>query len=230
MTSRVFEIFSSVQGEGIYAGERMVFVRFSGCNLNCDFCDTSHCRSAESGKVHSSAQIVEGIETELKASGNTSFVSFTGGEPLLHAEMISEIAPHFNKKGIKIYIDTNGTLYENFSKIESVVDYVAMDIKLPSSCGMEYWKEHLEFLKLAKKNVFVKIVITARTTRDEFERAVDIIAGVDLSIPLVIMPVTPIKCVESMPFEKIRALKKIAEKKLTNVSIIPQMHKKLGIR
>ncbi|HAX61687.1 MAG TPA: 7-carboxy-7-deazaguanine synthase QueE [Elusimicrobia bacterium] len=230
MIGRISEIFTSIQGEGIYAGIPMVFVRFSGCNLHCDYCDTQGSRPAVAGKIKTVSEIIENIEKELESAKKVSIISFTGGEPLLHAEIISEIIPHFKKRGMKAYLDTNGTLYEKFSKISSAVDYVAMDIKLPTSCGIEYWKEHLEFLKIAKNKVFVKIVLTSKSTEEEFKKAVEIISQVDASIPLVIQPVTPIKNVNAMPFERIRTLKKFAETKLENVSIIPQLHKKLGIR
>lgn len=230
MIGRISEIFTSIQGEGIYAGIQMVFVRFSGCNLQCDYCDTPLSRPAVAGKIKTVTEIIENIEKELEAAKNVSIISFTGGEPLLHAEIISEIIPHFKKRGIKTYLDTNGTLHEKFSKIADDMDYVAMDIKLPSACSQDYWREHIEFLKIAKKNVFVKIVVTSKSTDNEFKKAVETIAAVDVSIPLVIQPVTPVKNVDAMPFERIRALKKFAETKLENVSIIPQMHKKLGIR
>lgn len=230
MIGRILEIFTSVQGEGIYAGIPMVFVRFSGCNLQCDYCDTPLSRPAVAGKIKTVSEIIENIEKELESAKKVSIISFTGGEPLLHAEIISEIIPHFKKRGIKTYLDTNGTLCEKFSKIADDIDYVAMDIKLPSACGTEYWRDYGEFLKIAKKNIFVKLVVTLKSADTEFQKAVETIAAVDVSIPLVIQPVTPVKNVDTMPFEKIRALKKFAETKLENVSIIPQMHKKLGIK
>jgi 7-carboxy-7-deazaguanine synthase len=230
MIGRIAEVFSSVQGEGIYVGTPMVFARFSGCNLKCNYCDTPQFRQAVAGEVLTAEEIIEKIEKEVKQSKNISVISFTGGEPLLHVEILSNIIPRFKNKGMKIYLDTNGTLPEKFAKIAHSIDHVAMDIKLPSSCGMEYWKEHSEFLKLAKNNIFIKIVLTAKSTYDEFKKAIELIAGVDKSIPIVLQPVTPIEEIESMPFEGIRALKSLAEQKLENVSIISQRHKKLKIR
>ncbi|MFH0948207.1 MAG: 7-carboxy-7-deazaguanine synthase QueE [Elusimicrobiota bacterium] len=230
MTGRISEIFTSIQGEGIYAGMPMVFVRFSGCNLQCDYCDTPLSRSVVDGQIKTVPEIIDSIESEISAAKNVFTISFTGGEPLLYVETISGIIPYFKKRGMKTYLDTNGTLYENFSKIAEDIDCVAMDIKLPSACGLEYWREHKKFLKAAKKNTFVKIVVTSKSTDKEFKKAVGIISEVDASIPLVIQPVTPVKNVDAMPFERIRTLKKFAETKLENVSIIPQMHKKLGIR
>ncbi|HAM39636.1 MAG TPA: 7-carboxy-7-deazaguanine synthase QueE [Elusimicrobia bacterium] len=230
MTGRISEIFSSVQGEGIYAGTPMIFVRFAGCNLKCDYCDTPESQSLENGKILSAEEIIKHVENEFENSKNTSIVSFTGGEPLLHSELISEIVPYFKGKEIKIYIDTNGILHEQFSKIADFIDFVAMDIKLPSSCYAEYWKEHTEFLKISKNKTFIKIVLTAKTAYNEFKRAIEIIEKADISIPLVLQPVTAVRNIETLPFDVIRAFKKLAEEKLTNVSIISQIHKRMGIR
>ncbi|OGS46990.1 MAG: hypothetical protein A2539_09090 [Elusimicrobia bacterium RIFOXYD2_FULL_34_15] len=230
MTGRILEIFSSIQGEGIYAGTPMVFVRFTGCNLNCDYCDTPESQKLEKGNILTTEEIISKIEQELSLSKKTSIISFTGGEPVLHAEIISDIIHNFKSKGIKSYIDTNGTLCENFSKIVDIIDYVAMDIKLPSSCEAEFWREHLEFLKMSKNKTFIKIVLTAKTAYNEFRKAIEIIEQVDSSIPLVLQPVTVIRNIEPMPFDVVRAFRKLAEEKLANVSIIPQTHKKKGIR
>ncbi|MDD5686686.1 MAG: 7-carboxy-7-deazaguanine synthase QueE [Elusimicrobia bacterium] len=232
MTGKVSEIFSSIQGEGIYAGTPMVFVRFAGCNLQCDYCDTPESRSVVDKKIKilTVKEIAGKIDEEIKKVKNISIISFTGGEPLLQDEIISDVISLFKNKNIKMYLDTNGVLHEKFSKLARTMDYVAMDIKLPSACGKEYWKEHKEFLKTTHKNIFIKIVLTAKSNYEEFKKAVDLIEGIDKSIPLVLQPVTPIGNVKSMPFDMIRALKKLAEEKLENVSIIPQMHKKLGIK
>ncbi|MEW6556453.1 MAG: 7-carboxy-7-deazaguanine synthase QueE [Elusimicrobiota bacterium] len=232
MIGRVSEIFVSVQGEGIYAGTPMVFVRFAGCNLNCDYCDTPESRLAVYGKVYTADEIKETVEKELEENKTVSLISFTGGEPLLQPEIISQVISHFRDSRIKTYLDTNGTLPEKFSTIADIIDYVAMDIKLPSACGIELWQVYSKFLKLAKGCVFVKIVITAKSTFDEFQKAVELISNVDTSIPLVIQPVTPIREIGSMPFKQIQVLKNYAEQKggIENVSIVSQIHKKIGIR
>lgn len=231
MIGRIFEMFVSVQGEGIHAGEQMLFVRFCGCNLNCDYCDTEECRYAISGRLLTHEEIMREIEDMLAQNPYVKTVSFTGGEPLLQAELIAKLIEYLKEKKMKIYVDTNGTLYDKFAAIASSVDCVAMDIKLPSaSGGKELWEEHKKFLLSACENIFVKIVLTSKTTVDEFKKAVEMVERVNNLIPFVMQPVTPIKEVDGILPENLERFKKIAEKRLKKVSIIPQMHKKWGIK
>src|SRR5512140_798032 len=94
MKAPVSEIFASYQGEGIYTGQPQIFVRFVGCNLRCDYCDTPANQSLdENQKYYSLETIISRIKTlsSQKISGCEGSVpktvSLTGGEPLLY--------PHF---------------------------------------------------------------------------------------------------------------------------------------
>ena len=121
----IIEIFSSFQGEGLLIGERQIFVRFAGCNLNCSYCDTSDSKSEKSGTLMTPGEVAESIEKLLTPDCGT--ISFTGGEPSLYPEFISEVSKNFN---LKILLETNGTLPENIDMIEKL-DIVSLDIKLP---------------------------------------------------------------------------------------------------
>jgi len=225
------EIFSSVQGEGIRAGEQMVFVRFTGCNLSCNYCDTPHGRHIIAGTILTVEEIINEIESHISKNKKISTIAFTGGEPLLHSELIAEIIRHFKKKGIKTYIDTNGTLCEKFRIIADDVECVAMDIKLPSANGgKEFWEEHKEFLNIAQKDIFVKVVLTEGTTLEEFERAIKLVEEINKCIPMVLQPATPVKDVGTIPPELLDNFRKIAKEKLKNIYVIPQMHKKWGVK
>lgn len=95
----VNEIFYSLQGEGVNAGKPAIFIRFSGCNLRCPFCDTEHL----SHELMSIDRILEKIETYTPCR----FVVLTGGEPSLFIDenFISRLA----ELGFNIAIETNGT-------------------------------------------------------------------------------------------------------------------------
>ena len=100
-TYRINEIFYSIQGEGAFAGFPAVFVRFSGCNLACPWCDTDH----EHGKDMTAAELEDAVG-ELLKDHEGAIVVLTGGEPALQ---LREDEPLFGKFGARICIETNGT-------------------------------------------------------------------------------------------------------------------------
>jgi organic radical activating enzyme len=95
---KINEIFYSLQGEGLNAGTAAVFVRFSGCNVKCPFCDTKH----QDGVMMSDDEIV----TEV-AKYPSELVVFTGGEPTLQLD--DKLCLELKKIGKTIAIETNGT-------------------------------------------------------------------------------------------------------------------------
>ena len=97
---KVNEIFYSIQGEGAHAGEAAVFVRFSGCNLKCPFCDTDF-------KAFTEYTEFELVDKVKQIAGECRFVVLTGGEPAL------QITPYLvglmQKEGFYVAVETNGT-------------------------------------------------------------------------------------------------------------------------
>lgn len=224
----ITEVFDSVQGEGIFAGERQIFIRFTRCNLDCDYCDTAK----NSGAAYDTDALLGQVD-RLNARGKTGTVSITGGEPLLQTDFLRRFLPELKKRGFKIYLETNGTLAGEFRKVLSLVDTVAMDIKLPSSQGgKKLWKSHRDFLRAAgKKNVFVKAVVTNRTSAAEIKKTAEVIKDINPAIPLVLQPVTPARRVsKKISAEKLLEFQTLAKSFLGDVRIIPQMHKMLGVR
>ncbi len=231
MNASITEIFSSIQGEGLFVGERQIFVRFADCNLKCDYCDTTNGKRV--GEV-TSLRVLEKIK-KLN-TGRIHSVSVTGGEPLLYADFLQELLPQIKKMGLKTYLETNGTLPGELSKILKMIDYVAMDIKLPSTGNPACWIKHREFLEILNDSrirpgeFFVKIVMTSKTKASEIKKAVDIIAGVSKYIPLVLQPVSPIRNVKKVLPRNTFAFQNQAMDRLATVKVIPQMHKILGVR
>ena len=95
---KINEIFYSLQGEGFYTGTPAVFVRFSGCNLKCSFCDTQH----EDGRMMSDDEIVAEV-----CKYPCRMVILTGGEPGLWIDSI--VIATLHAAGKYIAIETNGT-------------------------------------------------------------------------------------------------------------------------
>jgi 7-carboxy-7-deazaguanine synthase len=102
---KVAEIYRSVQGEGFLSGQESVFVRASGCNLRCWYCDTPYASWTPEGEDLS----VDEILARIDALGS-SHVVLTGGEPMLFAELIP-LSAGLREQGRHITIETAGTLY-----------------------------------------------------------------------------------------------------------------------
>jgi 7-carboxy-7-deazaguanine synthase len=102
---RIAEIFSSIQGEGLLTGTPSAFIRASGCNLRCRFCDTPYASWQPEGEDLSVEEIVGRVE-DL----GCSHAVLTGGEPMLFAEMIP-LSGELERRGYHVTVETAGTLY-----------------------------------------------------------------------------------------------------------------------
>ncbi|RME68297.1 MAG: radical SAM protein [Nitrospirae bacterium] len=145
---KVNETFLSIQGESTHAGRPCFFIRFTGCNLRCSYCDTSY--AWEEGNHYT----VEALIEMAKATG-VKLVEVTGGEPLLQEGAVALISALCDE-GFEVLVETNG------SRDISVVDRratVVMDIKTPGS-GMSEEMD-LKNLSHLKPKDEVKFVITS---------------------------------------------------------------------
>lgn len=213
------EIFSSIQGEGLYVGEKQLFVRFCGCNLKCSFCDTDF--SLTGAREFRVADLKEEI---LKFESQT--VSLTGGEPLLHADFLNELLPLDRK----IYLETNGVLWQDLKKIIDKIDVISMDIKLESATGEKNrFSDNEKFLNIAllsstrRPELFIKVVFDENIEDNEIE-AVCALAE-PYGAEIILQPKMPIcNCLDvNKIFEKFYS-------KYKNIRLIPQTHKFLNLR
>lgn len=235
------EIFSSVQGEGLYLGVRQLFIRTALCNLNCRYCDTSDTASApdcfrlesEPGSgVFRKCQnpvtpdMVMELLTVYDGIRHHS-VSLTGGEPLLQAEFLKGLLKKLKSRGFEVHLETNGTLFEQLKSVIDLVDVVAMDIKMPSAAAAgNLWDCHRKFLEIAaEKNVFVKIVVTEDTPDQELDLAANLVAAKDKKIPLIVQPVTDINGICRVSGSRLLKIQERLLKTLRRVMVIPQTHR-----
>jgi len=223
MKAKVLEIFRSVQGEGKYVGVDQVFVRFFECNMHCVWCDTPHSIGDTTRRfVEYSLDELMGKIEELWDKCHS--VSLTGGEPMMQIDIIAALLPLLKKANIRSYLETNGIFYKELEQIIDNIDVIAMDIKLPSSTQCQaYWKEHEEFLKVARqREVFVKTVISSETARDDVLRSIDLVADIDPDITFVLQPNYYDR--DNGVMDKILCFQKDCTNRLSNVRILPQAY------
>lgn len=150
---KINEIFYSIQGESTYAGERCVFVRLTGCNLRCTYCDTEY--AFYDGEDLQIDSIIEKIE-----SYNCNLVEITGGEPLLQNGVYT-LMTKLCDKDFTVLLETSGSL--SIEKVDSRVTNI-LDFKTPSS-KMDK-KNYFNNVDYLKPNDEVKFVLGSREDYD----------------------------------------------------------------
>jgi|SRR5579864_2106258 len=162
----ITEIFKSIQGESSYAGLPCIFVRLTGCNLRCKWCDTAY--AFHGGTKYSVKEILRRVgefSGHAEGSGrNVRLVEITGGEPLLQLET-PELARCLLDSGYTVLIETSGE--RDISQLPREVVKI-VDVKCPDSGESE--KFNLENLEGLDKKDEIKFVIASRRDYD-FARA-----------------------------------------------------------
>jgi len=142
----VIEIFDSLQGEGFWTGVPMTFVRLAGCNapalgLGCvRWCDTPASWSPESGAELEPSEILDRVGLPR--------LCLTGGEPLLQAEAAKALVVEAHRRGVRVHVETNGTLPPPGTESEAVFDWVVVSPKPPDYLIAPGWEGLIDELKL----------------------------------------------------------------------------------
>ena len=160
---RVFEIFHSVQGEGIHTGLPMNFIRLAGCNLYpdacCKYCDTKLAQNSNGGTELSVNEILSQV-SEVRLGNVCWWYCITGGEPLLQLEELGELVKEIKGRDAntyKIEIETNGTLPP--PNWFSVIDSWVVDVKGPSAGKASCKGKFNEWFPYLRKCDQVKFVV-----------------------------------------------------------------------
>jgi len=200
---KINEIFVSIQGESTYMGRPCLFIRTTGCNLRCTYCDTEY--AFYDGKEMSNDEIFDIVE-----NSGVKLVEITGGEPLLQKEL-PELLDRLLEENYEVLIETSGSI--DIDKIDPRAVRI-MDIKCPSSG--EVSKNDLSNLNKLKPLDEVKFVVG---DREDYTWANEIIEkyNLDQKVTVLFSPV----------FEKlapVKLAKWILEDK-KNVRMQIQLHK-----
>lgn len=166
MALQITEIFFSIQGESTYSGLPCVFVRLTGCNLRCRWCDTEY--SFYGGRRMTQDEVLAEIRRYP-----TRLVELTGGEPLLQAKELAPLAQQLLAEGYTVLVETSGERDLNLLPSEVVR---IMDVKCPASGEAE--RLRVENLELLTPRDQVKFVLS---DRGDYEFARDFIGRHALS-------------------------------------------------
>ncbi|MDR1168736.1 MAG: 7-carboxy-7-deazaguanine synthase QueE [Heliobacteriaceae bacterium] len=222
-TVKIKEIFTSIQGEGPYAGVKQLFIRFCNCNLKCNYCDTEFSSESDYEEFCPSSLAEKIKEFDLKTLHS---ISLTGGEPLLQADFLKKFLPQASKK---IYLETNATLADKLLEVKPFIDIVSADIKLESASGVpNSIKFHEKFFQNCRGlETFAKIIFDENITDCEIESCAKL-AG-QFNLPLILQPkMNGDKMSITLDFA-VEILDRFLAK-YPNVRLIPQIHKFMGLR
>lgn len=161
---KISEIFKSIQGESSYSGFPFFFIRLTGCNLRCSYCDTQY--SYSSGNELTIKSIIDKIE-----KSTIDKVLLTGGEPLLQ-ENIYILIDKLTEIGKKVFIETNGSILTNKLRKEVIK---IIDFKTPSSLMNE--KNNFDNINFLNEEDEVKFVIS---DKNDFLWSIDIVNNYNL--------------------------------------------------
>ena len=155
---KVNEMFCSLSGEGVHAGIPTVFVRLTGCNLRCAYCDTQY--AYEGGEELSIAEVKKRVSS---LDAGCKWVLVTGGDPLYQSDSVHKLVIELKRVGYFIEIEENGS----FDPPEwfSLVDSWSIDVKCPCS-GLAYGSFRSRWLARLRKRDQLKFVCGTREDLD----------------------------------------------------------------
>jgi len=243
-TGYLSEIFVSFQGEGLYVGRRHLFLRLSGCHLRCRYCDTPgslertrtfhvyDCdgRRTEVQNPVTPSQLLGYALPLLEAAGGVDGVAITGGEPLLQADFLAELLADARWPRPRV-LETSGTQPDKLATVLAVIDAVSMDIKLPSNTGEPaFWDDHRRFLAMSDGKAYVKVLVDADTSIAEIEQAADLVRRQSPVSPVFLQPITSAMGRVEISREALDRFFAAARRYGSDVRVLPQTHRMLGIR
>jgi 7-carboxy-7-deazaguanine synthase len=155
----ITEIFKSIQGEGTRAGLPCVFVRLTGCNLRCTWCDTAY--AFHGGTKYSVEEVLQRVRAAAgEGAGRIPLVEITGGEPLLQPETPA-LAEELLAQGLTVMIETSG---ERFTGVLPREVIKIVDVKCPDSGEADTFD--MANLDVVDRKDEIKFVISSRRDYD----------------------------------------------------------------
>jgi 7-carboxy-7-deazaguanine synthase len=232
---RLFEIFTSVEGEGILYGTKTLFVRLAGCPFTCFYCDTKESLPLDSGKEYTIDEANELIDSNLQ--NQTYKVNFTGGDPLIQHQAVAQLAKHIQNKKIPTYLESSCFDIGRFNHVLPFIDIVKIEFKTKDSAFVD--SEHYEKLightmkclqssVKSKKTTYIKIVVSSKTQLNEFKKLVDDIFSNISKENIHGFVIQPTYGISEPPLDLLLNLYDIVFPHYIDVKVVPQLHKFIG--
>ncbi len=149
---QITEIYKSLQGESTYAGLPCVFIRLTGCNLRCTWCDSEY--TFQGGRKMTQEQILSEV---ARLSPNGGLVEITGGEPMLQERELIPLMDQLRENGYQVLLETSGE--RPLERVPTEVIKI-IDVKCPDSGESDTFR--IENLAVLAKHDEVKFVLASR--------------------------------------------------------------------
>ena len=235
MKVRLFEIFTSVEGEGILYGTKTLFVRLAGCPFTCFYCDTKESLPLDSGTEYTIEEANELIDTNLQ--NQTYKVNFTGGDPLIQHQAVAQLAKHIQNKKIPTYLESSCFDIDRFNHVLPFIDIVKIEFKTKDSDFVDskhyekligHTMKCLESSVKSNKTTYVKIVVSSKTQLSEFKELVNDIFNIISKENINGFVIQPTYGISEPSLDLLLDLYDIVFPYYIDVKVVPQLHKFIG--
>ena len=235
MKVRLFEIFTSIEGEGILYGTKTLFVRLAGCPFTCFYCDTKESLPLDSGKEYTIEEACKLIDFNLK--NQTYKVNFTGGDPLIQHNAVAELAKYIQTKKIPTYLESSCFDSDRFNHVLPFFDIIKIEFKTKDSnfVDTEHYEKLTESaikcLKLSlasKKTTYIKIVVSSKTSLKDFTELVNKIFNTISNQEIDGFIIQPTYGISEPSLDLLLNLYDIVYPHYIDVKVVPQLHKFIG--
>lgn len=217
MKLKINEFFTSIQGEGLLAGQPHFFLRLAGCNIKCDYCDTDTTIFTE----YTATELIR-IISEEREKKHFSYISITGGEPLLQTLQIRNLLEKMDRN-YRILLETNSTLPENLHSVIDYIDIVSMDFKTHfHNKNLDLFRE---FYNISSDRCYIKIVFDSQD-KTLIRQSIDNLRNIISEDTIVFLqPETPLRKEDIIFGQEL-----VFNEKKMDLRLLPQIHPFLDIR
>ena len=235
MKVRLFEIFTSVEGEGILYGTKTLFVRLAGCPFTCFYCDTKESLPLDSGTEYTIDEANELIDSNLQ--NQTYKVNFTGGDPLIQHQAVAQLAKHIQNKKIPTYLESSCFDIDRFNHVLPFIDIIKIEFKTKDSDFVDskhyekligHTMKCLESSVTSKKTTYIKIVVSSKTQLNEFRKLVDEIFKIVSKKDIHGFVIQPTYGISEPSLDLLLNLYDVVFPHYIDVKVVPQLHKFIG--